>query len=117
MNYHDTVPTIEGLYLIDRNEALFLRDGQWSGNGGKPVDDVERFMPMLGPLPDADDAMLSLACEVAFARMAAAWAASQDWFNKSELPYVATYDRFTGGERSLSLLREIERVTGELTKK
>ena len=59
MNYHDTVPTAGGLYLIDRNEALFLRDGQWTGNGGTSVDDVERFLPLLGPLPETDDAMLA----------------------------------------------------------
>lgn len=117
MNYHDTVPTAGGLYLIDRNEALFLRDGQWTGNGGTSVDDVERFLPLLGPLPETDDAMLALACEVAFARM---WLAYHNATIETKMGQVgdnwfAIVCSFERNERSLSLLRDMERVTTSLT--
>ena len=115
MNYHETLPTTPGLYLIDGTEALMFRsDGKWYGHAAREVFDVERFTPMLGPLPRWEEDFLSLACEVAFARMSRA-AFKVDYHRRCE--FLDAQWKYLHEGPSLSLLREMERVTGELTKK
>lgn len=107
MNYHDTVPTQPGRYWTRYGIQHMTST---TGAFNIPDDDF-----MLGPLPTTQEEAISLACEVAFARMAVAWNVIPSALN---LPYLRCYQRFTcNGERSLSLLRDMERVTGELTKK
>lgn len=106
MRYRETVPSELGRYWTRYG---IQHTTSTTSQFDIPADDF-----MLGPLPESPDAALALACEVAFARMVTAWKASKLYYHKSELPYVQTFEQFLAGERSLSLLREMERVTSEL---
>lgn len=121
MRYHETVPSEPGLYLLDGTEALlFHSDGKWYGHAAREVFDVERFTPMLGPLPRWDEDFIALACEVAFARMMMALIGrrGQEYsaFIDRSAMVSATASPYYAGERSLSLslYRDMERVTREL---
>jgi hypothetical protein len=112
MNYHETVPSEPGLYLIDGTEALmFHSDGKWYGHAAREVFDVERFTPMLGPLPTREEGFLSMACEVAFARMMLLrW----DRTEHDSQAFENCRSDMRDGNRSIELLRDMERVTAEL---
>lgn len=121
MNYHDTVPTQPGDYR-NRTGFTFQRaEGRWWAQGQLASDElIKSQLPLIGPLPTTQDEAIALACEVAFARMQCAQACdmrpllqqkrSHDVANALALKFCLQ------GERSLSLLREMERVTGELIK-
>ena len=119
MNYHETLPTTPGDYysLSVEGDGPWLRDdGVWFV-GYKQISQeyAALHLPMFGPLPDEEEAALSLACEVAFARMVRRWCFYSG--DNDFASYATAFDRFIlDNERSLSLLREMERVTGELTK-
>ena len=128
MNYHDTVPSEDGAYC-DYDCVFFRQAGAWRTYEGQDLDagEIEKCLPLIGPLPDTPDEMLTLACEVAFARMVVAdyqyctgnTRGPQDEDAISDvMPRLGDCEnRFVRkGERSLSLLRDMQRVTRELTR-
>jgi len=120
VNYHDTAPTTPGDYKACSHYDSILslsQSGKWWDHADERLQDheVEQQLPLIGPLPATQEQAIALACEVAFARM---WLAGnvqtkfQQWDTRIKL-----FRRFNDGERTLELLRDMERVTAELTKK
>lgn len=119
MNYHDTVPSEDGFYITP-DGTKFQRLGafdMWLYGGMACLQfTVEQNLPLLGPLPATQDEALALACDVAFARMSFALNnARHGVTQKLYDQYHDLLNRFMEGLRSLSLLRDMQRVTGELT--
>lgn len=118
--FHETKSTCQesGFYIFYAGGRL---ESAFGGNGN-----VEYYLPskiewLYGPEPASREAALTISCEVAFARMEVSWV-NKSPFNTPSNDVIASYAdvriRFAiEGERSLSLLRDMERVTGELTKK
>lgn len=117
MNYHDTVPSEPGYYWCGPTADVVWRDtsDRWYLlDKHMPTSEVEQLLPLIGPLPETADTMLALACEVAFARM---WLASRKMFDyQCDEDFAKACIRFEQGERSLSLLRDLQLVTRELTR-
>jgi len=133
VNYHDTLPTTPGDYKACSHYDSILslsQSGKWWDHADERLQDreVEQQLPLIGPLPATQEQAIGLACEVAFARMVVAdyqWCAGNRAGPDTERGVDDVLERLAScetrfvrqGERSLSLLRDMERVTGELTKK
>ena len=113
MNYHDTVPTEMGDYWSPKYACYLWRTSVgWVqvGRGKLTDEEVGTRLPLIR-LPSTNHSALSLACDVAFARM---WMLSDNQSNLHRWNIMKLYGRFSTGERSLSLLRDMEQVTGKL---
>jgi len=117
MKYHETVPDddspkryIGRCYDAERIMQIPVKEPDWC----------------FGPLPSTNDEAIALACELAFARMVVAdyqWCSGNgtgpttDEATRDVMPRLSDCEhRFVRkGERSITLYRDMERVTGELT--
>ena len=106
MKYHETVPSeMHGIYW----SIGCLRDLRASGCI------MQSDMPLLGPLPSTNDEAITLACEVQFARMCVA-NNTAPIKGECQHRYSLLAMRFLlDNERSLSLLRDMEKGTIELS--
>lgn len=123
MKYHETVPSEPGDYkscapgcdrFISRSQS-----GKWWDDSDDRLQDhlVSDYLPLLGPLPSTNDEAITLACEVQFARMCLAMLRNP--FRWDEVPglqerYNGLVFQFEKQGSSLSLYRDMERVTEEL---
>lgn len=106
MNYHDTAPS-EGKghwWSIPKRFAIGLRECL-----------MESDLPLIGPLPVTSDEAIALACEVAFARMErAAFNSMYSMPDSRAAEYNTVRAKLLIDGPSLSLLRDMQRVTREL---
>ena len=119
MRYHETVPSESGFYIDVRSPGTLQMLGFFGGSYTNECSEtVNPLYPLIGWLPTNKDEAIALACEVAFARMEVSRhslpVSLRNMDDALVRSYVVARERFLGNERSLSLLRDMERVTREL---